>query len=255
MCYQVSLVLLESDEAPRMPLPVQARVVRVMPFRQPVIESVTNAAGPFDAILPGTELVIRGRQLQGDQTFLRIAGVRVIPTFVSPTEIRVALAEPPFLAGELRAGAQGAQVAHQMIFGLPDDPAALSPADPHEGLESNVAAFVLHPVITGPVQAQNAQNDLNNTRRGELRVDVTPSVGPKQRVMLVLNGTDAVAAAAYSFPAPERTADTSTLTVPFARVRPGAYFVRAQVDGAESLLDQDLDPANPAFTGPQVNIP
>jgi hypothetical protein len=109
--------------------------------------------------------------------------------------------------------------------------------------------------MTGPPQAQNLQNDLNNTRKGNIRVNLAPAVGEKQRVMLLLNGTGAAGAPAYGFPAPPRNADTTTLTVPFARVRPGAYLVRVQVDGAESLLDQGPDPANPVFTGPLVNIP
>jgi hypothetical protein len=150
---------------------------------------------------------------------------------------------------------QGVQVVQRVVFGLPDDPDTPSPADPHQGLESNVAPFVLRPVITQPVQAQNVQNDVNGTRKGEIRVDLAPSVGEKQRVVLLLNGTAPQNAPAYTFVAPARTADTTTLGIPFGRVKPGAYFVRVQVDGAESRLEQDPDPTNPVFTGPQVNIP
>jgi hypothetical protein len=254
MCYQATLVFLESDAAPRVSLPVQARVLRVVPFQQPVIEEVRGEGSPLNPILPGSTLVVRGRNLRGDQTSLRVAGVEVQPGSLSPTEVRLALAEPPFPAGELRAGVQGVQVVQRTVFGIPGDPATPSPADPHQGLESNVAAFVLRPVITGPVQAQNVQNDLNGTRKGEISVDLTPTVGEKQRVVLLLNGTAPQNAPAYTFVAPARNADATTLEIPFDRVEPGAYFVRVQVDGAESLLDQDPDPTNPVFTGPQVNI-
>jgi hypothetical protein len=254
MAYQGTLVFLESDQTPRMTLPVQARVIRAMPFRQPVIEEVRNEDDLLSAILPGNTLLIRGRELRGDQTALLVAGIEVPPDSVTPKEIRLTLSEPPFPAGELRAGAQGVQVIHRMIFGIPTDPEKPSPADPHQGLESNVAAFVLRPVITQPVQARNVQNDVNNTRKGDIRVRLDPTVGKKQRVGLLLNGTAPQKAPAYSFIAPVRNADTDTLDISFSRVEPGTYFVRVQVDGAESLLRQSADPNNPVFTGPRVNI-
>lgn len=254
MCYQGTLVFLEGEDAPRSPLPVQDRVLRVMPFNQPVIEEIRAEGALGHLILPGSTIIVRGRRLRGDRTSLLVAGVEVPPGSVTPTEIRLALSEPPFPAGELRAGVQGLQVVHRLDFGLPGDPETPSPADPHQGTESNVAAFVLRPVITQPVQAVNVQNDLNNTRQGAVRVHLAPTVGEKQRVRLALNGTAPQNAPAYTFSAPARTADAAVLEIPFTRMRPGAYFVRVQVDGAESLLEQDPDPANQVFTGPQVNI-
>jgi hypothetical protein len=255
MAYQGTLVFLESDAAPRTSLPVLARTVRVRPFRQPAIQEVRGQGSPLNPILPGSTLLIRGRQLRGDQTSLLVAGIEVHPAAVSPAEIRISLSEPPFPAGELRAGVQGVQVVHRYVFGLPGDPNTPSPADPHHGVESNVAPFVLRPAITQPVQALNVQNDPNNTRRGEIRVALDPTVGQKQRVVLLLNGTAPQDAPAYTFAAPSRSADETTLDIPFARVEPGAYLVRVQVDGAESLLEQDTDPNDPVFSGPQVNIP
>lgn len=254
MAYQGTLVFLESEVAPHVTLPVQSRIVRVVPFNQPVITEVRPDGNPSAPILPGATLLIRGRQLRGDQTSLLVSGVEVQPASVSPSEIRLPLSVPPFLAGALHAGVQGVQVIHKYIFGLPADPETPSPADPHQGLESNVAAFVLHPAFTQPIQALNIQNDLNNTRKGEIRVAIEPTVGKKQRVVLLLNGTAPQNAPTYSFAIPARAADTATLNIPFSRVKPGAYFVRVQIDGAESLLEQDPDPTNPAFIGPQVNI-
>ena len=255
MCYQATLVFLESEATPRVSLPVQNRVLRVMPFRHIEIEEV-RAEGAFpNRILPGTNLLIRGRQLRGDQTSLMVARVEVQPDVVTPNEIQLTLAEPPFPAGQLRAGVQGLQVIQQMNFGLPGDPETPSPADPHQGIVSEVKAFVLRPVITPPIQAQNVQNDVNNTRQGEIHIDITPTVGQNQHVTLLLNGTAPQNAPAYTLTGPPRGADTSTLVIPFTRVLPGDYFVRAQIDGAESLLDQGPNPLNPVFTGPQVNIP
>lgn len=257
MCYQGTLVFLESDMAPRTVLPVQSRVLRVMPFNQPEIEEVRGEGTPAHLILPGSTLIIRGQRLRGDRTALLVAGVEVPPTSVSPTEIRLALSEPPFPAGKLRAGIQGVQVVHRIDFGKPDDPLTPSPADPHKGPKSNVAPFVLRPVITQPIQAINVQNDLNNTRKGEIRVNLEPTVGDKQRVVLMLIGTAPQDAPSYTFPALPRPAGVTTniLDIPFTLVKPGAYFVRVQVDDAESLLEQDPPPAPPVFTGPQVNIP
>ncbi|RIH82327.1 hypothetical protein Mrose_03403 [Calidithermus roseus] len=41
-------------------------------------------------------------------------------------------------------------------------------------------------------------------------------------------------------------------------MEPGDYLVRAQVDGAQSPLTRDLNPASPTFglyVQPQVNLP
>ncbi|WP_220452358.1 hypothetical protein, partial [Calidithermus roseus] len=70
---------------------------------------------------------------------------------------------------------------------------------------------------------------------------------------------------AYSFPAPPHNGigdpnqpDTDKISFTLSGVEPGDYLVRAQVDGAQSPLTRDLNPASPTFglyVQPQVNLP
>jgi hypothetical protein len=169
------------------------------------------------------------------------------------------------LPAGLYAGVKGVQVVHRIKMGDPETD--------HRGVESNAAAFVLRPTITnGPVIPGADVLGLTSTtevvngvtiqlRAGRLRLAFDPRVGRDQRVTLFLNELNAapgVAPRAYSFPAPARNGvpdgvpDTATVEIPFARVVAGTYLVRAQVDGAESVLAQD---AAGLFAEPRVLLP
>lgn len=231
--YQGTVVLIESEEVPQMALPVLERNVYVMPFRQPVIEQITSQAGASQPIIAGSTLLILGQRLRGNVTRVRIWGEEVTPPEVSDTQISLPLSSPPLPAAALRAGVQGVQVVHKMLMGTPETE--------HRGVESNVEAFVLHPTITS-VSAINTQ----------VTVQVSPIVGERQRVVLLLNENTTAAPAAYTFVDEPRPAGTSSIEIAISGVKPAEYFVRLQIDGAESPLD--LDPVSPTF-GPTVTIP
>ena len=229
--YQASVVLIESDDTPQEALPVLARNVYVTTFRQPAIAQVISQAGAGLPILPTSTLVIQGTQLLGGVTSVRIGNLVVTPPTVTQNAIVL-----PVPAG-LPAGVLGVQVIQQMQLG--------TPPLPHPGVESNVAAMVLHPVIT-PAGATSTQ----------VVVNVKPTVQTGQRVALVLNQATLpppAAPAAYNFSIPPLAANASTLTFPIDNVQGGGttYFVRITVDGAESPLD--LNPSSPTF-GPTVTI-
>ena len=235
VAYEASVVLIEDEQTPFTPLPVQQRNLLVVPFRQPLIESVQAAAGANRPILAGDTIVIRGQRLKADVTLVRIFRQIVAPpaASVSDTQVSLALTSPPLAGPALRAGVQGAQIVHQVNFG--------APTDPHRGFESNVAPFVLRPRVTNPTLVG-----------ADVRVDVDPPVRAGQRVSLLLNQNVALASPpAFSFPAPSPPVDVGTIQVTTSGVTPGQYFVRLQVDGAESPLD--LDPASLTF-GPTVTF-
>ena len=237
--YQGTVVLIESDESPQPALPVLERDLYVVPFRYPTIEQVISQAGVNQPILATSTLNIIGRQLRGDVTQVRVAGgAPVMPQDVSDTQINLPLASLP--ANSLRAGVQGVQVIQPMLMG--------KPPVPHVGIESNVAAFVLRPTIT----ASNAPDSTHVTVQTDL------VIGKDQRVLLMLNRVTGGAPAAYSFVAAPRTADANSITIAIAGVPAGDYLVRVQIDGAESLLQVDTNPASPTFNqfiGPKVTIP
>jgi hypothetical protein len=253
IAYQASVVLIEPEVAPRRQLPVRERKVHVRPFRQPTIERITSAAGEDEPILAGSTLLIHGQRLRGDATRVRIGrsgfGVVVPPQQVEDTEISLQLQEgqnllPP---DSLRAGVNGVQVIHDLIFG--------TPGDPHRGVESKVVAFVLRPSVSRNrrgnyrIRLVNIVPDVPNTVQGFVAVTLRPKVGRRQRVVLLLNAFGAASGTpqAYSFPADPRDADRFTVTFPIRRVVRGQYLVRVQVDGAESPLDDQ-------YSEPRVTI-
>jgi hypothetical protein len=235
VAYEATVVLIEGDETPRAPLPVRQRNLRVLPFRQPRLESIGVEDAPSAPVVAGSTILIKGRQLQGDVTRLRFGDVLVTPDVVSDAEILLTLAEPPFPMDALRAGVQGVQVVQELLFG--------TPADPHEGFSSNVAPFVLHPTVSS--SSVNAAGTL-------VTIDVDPPLREGQRATLLLNALAGDPPAAYSFTLPPATSNVPQLAFPVSGVAAGQYLVRVQVDGAESPLD--LDPASPGF-GPTEIFP
>jgi len=229
--YQASLVLIESDDTPQEGPPVAKRNVYALPFRRPTITHIISQAGANQPILPTSTLVVQGTQLLAPLTLIRAGDAVVTPTTV--TDKAIILPVPAGLAG----GVQGLQVVQQLLIG--------TPPEPHSGFESNVAPFVLHPVIV-PVTATASQ----------VTVNVTPAAQKGQRATLLLNEATLPpppAPAAYSFSLPPLASNTSTLTFNLMNVQGGGtkYFIRVAVDGAESPLD--LDPNSLTF-GPTVTI-
>ena len=237
MAYQGSAVLVESDDAAEPALPVQTRNLYVMPFRQPVIDKVMSSEGEFAPIFANSVLHVHGRQLEGDGTRVLLAGAEHAPDSVTDKQIVVTLP-----AG-LRAGPHALQVCHKLLLGTP-------PA-PHRGFESNVATFVLRPRVNLPIVKTTVPDPQGGPTLPALQVSVDLTVGRAQRVVLLLNPI-APGVAAYSFLAPPRSSDGSSITVAHPGVTAGQYYVRLQIDGAESPLD--LDSASPTF-GPTITLP
>jgi hypothetical protein len=264
VAYHVSVVLIESKRSTKAPLPVRERRIYVVPFKQPVIAQINSQAKAGDpilsgqAIVAGQNLVLIGRGLRTEGVRVQVGGIDapVADPDVTDTQIVV-----PLPAG-LHAGLHGVQVIHPRLMGEP-------PA-PHQGVESNLAAFVLHPsIVTSP--PTNVQGSGNNPRSADVTVKFTPPVGPTQRVVLLLNQFNPTGSPpaspiqelkseSYTFVAPSRiplsppttpVGDTDSITFAIRGVKPGAYLVRVQVDGSDSSLDF----AAGQFVGPLVTIP
>jgi hypothetical protein len=257
--YQASVVLIESRSgAARTSLPVLSRNILAVPFHQPSIESFMsqeNDAAPVLAdqpIVVGHNLIIAGTQLRGDDTHVHIGGVEISTPLKEVTDTRITFQLP----SNLRAGVQGAQVVHYRSFGTPNEP--------HRGVASNVAAFVLRPTV-GTIGAATVPGKDADHVSGELDITVSPPVARDQRVVLLLNELDAPSnrpPLGYSFRAPSPyqlvappvlPPETVTeVSVPIVDVRKAKYLVRLQVDGAESVLK--TDPLTKRFSAPTVEI-
>lgn len=252
--YQASVVLIQGDQVVQPALPVRKRKLYVETFRQPVIEAVLSQKGTEEPqtnqpIVLGDRLVLKGRQLKGDLTYVRVGKAEVQPEEVGETQIRLMLDAPTFPTGTLRAGVQGVQVAHQRLLG--------EPAEPHAGIDSNVAPFVLRPTILTAAAAQGSGRQIDR-----ITLNVSPPIGVGQRVVLFLNELDAPSTRrpySYRFevkvtPAHPGDKTVNPLIVSVRDVAAGTYLVRIQVDGAESPLEADPDPNEPRFTTPRVEI-
>jgi len=255
IAYQGTVVLIESEETPQKALPVRERSLYVMPFRQPAIEQVVSQEGADLPIVSGSTLTITGKQLRGEVTRVRVGGIEATPAPEQLTDTEIGLQLP----SGLQAGVQGVQVSHQMLMG--------KPPTPHPGVESNVVAFVLCPTITPPTVANATSHTVSDAAHNwvtlfaaDITVNVSPGVGKKQRVVLLLNEFDPPKdrpAHSYSFKAPPREEDASLIVIHISDVVPGAYLVRVQVDGAESPLTPDTEPSSSTFNQyiePKVTI-
>jgi hypothetical protein len=256
IAYQGTVVLIESEDSTHSALPVRARNIYVVPFRQPLIERLRSVDGEDKFIFSDSTIVVSGQRLRGDVTQVRVGGIEVTPAIanVSDNEIRLPLPV------DLRAGVQGLQVVQLMSMG--------TPPIPHRGVESNLAAFVLHPTIkkkadaTPDITISAPVTDVDGMRSANVTVKVSPSVAKKQRAILLLSELNPPidqAPRAYSFvSAPHnKPADpdvTDTLVFPVTRVKPADYLVRVQVDGADSPLEQSADEDNPLYIGPKTTI-
>ncbi len=238
VAYQASVVLIEAREIARPVLPVRDRNIYIVQFRQPTIERILSQSAisqPFltnQPIVSGYRLRIEGKQLRGaEETRVRIGKVDVP---LEPNNIRNTRIEF-VLDNTVPAGVQGLQVVQLMKISTSERN--------YRFVESNIAAFVLRPRITGNVVLNETQTVVT--------VPVSPTIGKQQRVILLLNqrpnGFSGGELAAYTFAAPTRDADTEAIAIPISNVQAGVYLVRLQVDGAESLLAVDSNPNSPTF--------
>jgi hypothetical protein len=233
--YLASVVLIEGRRTTKPGLPVHERRLFVVTFREPRIEDVQSDEGPGEPIVATSTLVVLGQRLLHEPMEVHVSGVGAAITDATDTRLEVTL------PAVLRPGVQGVQVKHLYDFE--------TPVEPHRGVESNVAAFVLRPTFGGlaldPVPAGAGPYG------GEGTLTITPTPGRAQRVVLLLNNDSAATPFAYPFTAPARASQADPIVVPLVDVERGDYFVRVQVDGADSPLE--LDPASPEF-GPKVTI-
>jgi uncharacterized protein DUF4255 len=238
VAYQASVVLVEDDsKEPEAGPPVTRRNLYVLPFHQPAVDRVEAQDGPQAPIAWNSVVRVLGRNLRGQVVHVRVGHEPVEPDSVDDDELVVDLTAIP--SAKRRAGITGLQVVHDVLMGTPEKA--------HHGFESNVVAFVLRPTLTS-IAASDPQTTVS--------FDVAPPIRARQKPTLLLNASAGVEA--YSFPLEPPPSDVGHVDVPISGVATGDYFVRLRVDGAESPLQVEDDPDDPAFgtlVGPVVHVP
>lgn len=247
VAYLATVVLIESEATTQPALPVLERHLLVMPFRQPVIDSVDP-----QMLNPGARLTIKGQNLKSASLKVVFNGTQdVVPPAAQVKDREITIDAP----ASLKAGVNIVQVVHGVDF--------KTPLEPHQGFESNAGVFMVRPVMTAtPQNIVSSVVGGVSVRAGQMHVVFTNPVGRRQRVILLLNQHDPppnTTARAYTFPAPAgngitnpNVQETHTINMPFHKVVPGAYLVRVRVDEAESELV--LHAVTKKFDSPRVNI-
>lgn len=234
MAWQASVVLIErEDMAPQPALPVQNWTVTAMSSNTPALSSVVSSNGTNAPITAGSTVLINGTNLRVNGLHVVIVGysIPLTPNAISDSQLSVVL------PNDVPAGVRALQVSQPVMLGIP--------AVSHSGPISNAQGFTLRPVITTPVTGTAVQ----------IPITVTPGALQGQTAVLLLNEATVPAPpapAAYTFALGPLPANTSTITFPVTGVKTGiTYFVRVQIDGAESPID--LNPSSLTY-GPTVAI-
>lgn len=223
--FKASAVLLERPITPKPSLPTREVRLTAVPLRRPHVARIKAEASDTAPITPGVVVVIEGRDLTGDATLVEIDDVPA-PVTAAESE-RITLTLP---AG-LSAGTHRLLVRHGLKFG------ASEAARP--GFASNLAAFVVQPVITQTagqhdITIDNVQGSGAAPRSASITIRTAPDIGPKQIATLELLGPQGVA---NTFPAAPRVAATAQLTFAAQGVKAGDYVFQLRIDGAASPLE------------------
>jgi hypothetical protein len=231
VAYQASVVLVEPDVATVTPLPVLERDVHVVRLGRPLIAAVVASPDPRAPITATTTIDILGSELVGDVTRVRLAGSDRPVAARTNTRIPFDLGTVPI--AELRAGMATVQVIHRTLLGIP-------PIE-HDGVESNVATFALHPTIAavavaaGPVLTATTDVTVSASQRVDVLL-LDPATGQRRHV---ISG-------------PPRSGDTTSLSFPMAGVAAGSHAVQVVVDQADSVLVRN---GAGVITDPLVTVP
>jgi hypothetical protein len=192
-------------------------------MEQPVIEDVSPAL-----VATGEQLLITGHHFVGDNIADTMVtfddGTSIPPDTVQDAAVRVTI------PAALLAGMRGVRVARRLVFG--------SPGDPHQGIQSNLATFMLLPTLVSPP----ATTKLGTT----LTLTVNPPVGRQQRAA-VLIGSQSIEIGARPASAPA-TSGTLAFPIPttgFAAVPAPGAVLRVSIDGAESRIVANPTPPPP----------
>ena len=226
VAYQATVILLDSKQQPKPTLPVQSRILYVVPFKQPIIDKIEPQ---MVSAISDTKITITGRNLKTDKIKVKFGSVtKAVESKEDITDNRILVKVPD----KLEAGIIRVQVIHPLMLG--------SPAVEHDGgFESNVASFVLSPMIT-------TEPPIEVSRGDDLSLNFEPVVAPRQRVDILIGDHT------FSVPSERLGQPANSLTIKIPNNFPiGTFLLRIRIDGAESFLELDN---NNEFIGPNITV-
>lgn len=231
--YKVSVALLRKEKSVRQALPVLQSKLYVKPIKFPFIQNIVaqeRGGSEYSSnriFMEGDTLIITGNSLQGEVSKVQFDGGLAIGVEVE-RDSKITIPIP----NTLGAGVHGIQIIHEMMLGEPEVP--------HNGVNSNLMAFVLSPVL----------ENLHLVGL-DLTADIQPEIEEGTPYTVFLNEIDFDTttrnAKEYSFEQITE-ADISAISIDMEVVEVGTYLVRIRVNNATSPIFDD-------FTGPTIVIP
>ncbi|MER5384419.1 DUF4255 domain-containing protein [Streptomyces sp. NPDC002688] len=219
MTYTATVVLLEAPVTTHRALPVRDRTLRVAPAAGPRLVSVGDV-GADAATVPGAAFDLRGERLLGLITRVRLGPVELAPLPGATSSLLSVVA-----GADVPAGLHPIQVLHLAAQEEPGDgpPVRVVGA-------SNALPVTIRPTVTRAVSDDNG-----------ILLEVTPPLFAGQRATVRFSrpagagGTGPDTVTVVLPPGAPGTPPQPSLRVPHREVPFGAWLVRVQVDGVESL--------------------
>ena len=238
-----SIVLIESRVPTQPGLPVQQYDVNVLPLSMPRIERVHPASNPAGVVVFGDDVVIRGENLSGEITRVRVGSNTLATPADFPAPQRRQITLPAASLTDVRSGVNAVQVIHDILLGIPPVP--------HSGFQSNVIGMIVHPIISGIVPNLTLTDGVLG---GTIDFTVAPAVHRGQRVNLLMNNQGDPDAPGYNFSSDLVDSDipVSAFQLNVNGVLSGNYYIRVQVDGAASQLS--VDPLTGTINEPPIPL-
>lgn len=263
MAYEASVVMIEGEKVGSKSLPMGDRFGGIGTFaNQPTVIDVMHQDGRFVPIEMDSTIVIRGKNLQEEDVWIRIGETEARAEEVEKNQIVFPLSSFP--QDRLKAGIQQLQVIHRFSF-YPElssdrngrENQIRDSIEKFRNVESNIMPLVLRPTLVN-ILIDEVFGSGMQLRNGTILVESNLEIKPTQKVILALNESAQDNPQAYLFEAASFDDNTNIVSVPFKRVKAGEYLIRLQVDGAESKLERDSDPDSPTaglFIYPMLSIP
>ncbi len=239
---EVSAVLIDDVVSPVVSLPVVRPALSVLPGASPVLEDAVSSARKQPIVqlhnagsMDTESLVLRGRDLVGPQTFVRIGDVEFTPTLEQLTSGEIEL--PLDDASGLRPGVFGVQVVHRVDV----DPDPVAESWRESGSSGTIAIALVPTVSPGAVAVDGADTLVT--------VGLAPAPLEGESMTLLLDGT----AGEGHFRGAVEPGSIAGSNVQFRvpGLVAGAFRLRVIVAGATSVLATDTS----GFTGPEVVVP
>ncbi|MFV8748933.1 DUF4255 domain-containing protein [Nannocystaceae bacterium ST9] len=230
VAYQAN-VTIDAALRPTTPLPVLRTGMQTIPSVAPAIAALSSSGFGQALARIGDTLIVRGTNLRGPSTWLRLGAtlLELEPASLGTDRLTLALTA----ALGLRAGVVAVQVVHRAELGPPADPLRTV-------AQSNAMALVILPSVIGTPTASGPGPI-------EVRVELVPLPELGQDVALILDplaGGAQIESRTYSIEAAELVFVVASASV-------GDYLVRVRVDGAVSMLELGPDQS---FQSPKVSV-